>query len=110
MASITSAQQAVKIRYRERIEQICAMTTESGTTPWPGLTKLRAFINENHRCTKPPEILVAKIPGETGHSSEFSIAPLRLHQDPADQLPSLADASLSSQLIIVENICPDTLL
>lgn len=81
----------------------------SDITPWPGLTKLRVFIEDIHVCTKPPKISIVNIPGESGYASKFSITPLMDYQDLLCQLPSLPDTSQSSQLIIVENICPSTL-
>jgi hypothetical protein len=107
MASITSPQEAAE-RYRERIKRLATTRTDAGITAWPGLTKLRVFTEEGHLCTKPPETSIVNIPGERGHASEFSIAALGVH-DLFDQLPSLTDTSPSSQLIIVENICPGTL-
>lgn len=62
-----------------------------------------------HVCTKPPEISIVNIPGESGPASEFSIISPECPWSLLEKLPSLADATLSSQLIIVENICHNTL-
>jgi hypothetical protein len=108
--------------YRERVERLWNYTI----TPWPGLQSLRKFIKDGYSCTFcpdalkqvvedgapctiPPDISIVNIPGEGGPASEFSITNLTTTHDLFDQLPSLADSSPSSQLIIIENICPETL-
>jgi hypothetical protein len=108
--------------YRERVGRLWNDTI----TPWPGLESLQKFIKDGYSCTFspdalkqvvedgapctiPPEISIVNIPGEGGPASEFSITNLITTHDFFDQLPSLADSSSSSQLIIIENICPETL-
>ncbi|KAE9366526.1 hypothetical protein N431DRAFT_281916, partial [Stipitochalara longipes BDJ] len=54
------------------------------------------------------EISIVNIPVD-GDASQFSITPMRGARELSEHLPSLAENSSSSQLVIVENICPDTL-
>ncbi|PMD49965.1 uncharacterized protein K444DRAFT_287076 [Hyaloscypha bicolor E] len=112
----------IRNRYRERIKRLSKYTI----TPWPGLESLGKFIEngyschfstgalqkileEGAACNIPPDISIVNIPGEGDLSSEFSITDLQNPHDLVGRLPSLADNSPSSQLIIIENICSDTL-
>jgi hypothetical protein len=121
MATINQPQE-VRNKYRKRVERLCNYTI----TPWPGLVSLQKYINDGYTCAFstdawkkiveegapciiPPEISIVNIPGEGSHASEISIADLNDPDDLFGQLPSLVDSSPSSQLIIIENICPDTL-
>jgi hypothetical protein len=104
MTSITPPEN-VADKYRECIKRLGSFDIPH----WPGLTSLRTFTEKTHPCKDPPEISLVKIPGGRGDASEFSITDLRGPQDLSRQLPSLADTSPVSQLIIIENICPDTL-
>ena len=104
MTSITPPQKTA-VTYRERIKRL----GKCNFPHWPGLTSLRIFTETTHPCKDPPEVSIVNIPGEGSHASEFSITTLKDPQDLLGQLPSSADTSPFSQLIIVENICPDTL-
>jgi Mg2+ and Co2+ transporter CorA len=104
MTSITPAQEAA-VKYRERIKRL----GNCNIAPWPGFTSLRIFTELTHLCKDPPKISRVNIPREGGHASEFSITALKGPHDLLGQLPSLADTSPFSELIIIENICPDTL-
>jgi CorA-like Mg2+ transporter protein len=105
MAAKNSSQK-VSDKYYERIMQFCPR--EACDIPlWPGFTALREFMTSEQVCTKPPGISIVNIPWEKDYTSQL---PIILPEDPfLGELPSLADATPSSQLIIVENICPKTL-
>jgi hypothetical protein len=106
MRPITSPQKAAD-EYRERIRQLGTLeTTDRTIAPWPGLASLRKFIETQHECTKPAEISVVKIPLEGGDpASKVEI----ISTEGPEHALSLANTTTSSQLIIVENICPKTL-
>jgi len=112
----------IRNRYRERIKRLSKYTI----TPWPGLESLwkfiengyschfsagslRKMVEEGAPCNIPPDISIVSIPGEGDLSSKFSITDLQNPHDLVGRLPSLVDNSQSSQLIIIENICSDTL-
>jgi hypothetical protein len=118
MPSITQAQE-FRNQYRERVERLWDYTI----TPWPGLESLRKFIKDGYSCnfspgavrkfvedgapcTIPPSISIVNIAGE---GSQISIEDLTSPHDLFKKLPSLEDTYSSSQLIIIENICPETL-
>jgi hypothetical protein len=120
MASKNPRQESV-IMYRERIERLL----NCKIPPWPGLETLRKFMEEGYSlslppeypkwkqqsieaCSSPAEISIFNIPGE-GDASKFSVTDMKGACDLSERLPSLAENSSSSQLIIVENICPETL-
>jgi hypothetical protein len=107
--------------YRERIERL----SNYKITPWPGLESLRKFMNKGYSrsfppeypkfkqepieaCNTPAEISIINIPGD-GDASKFSVKHMNGAGELSERLPSFAGNSSSSQLIIVENICPDTL-
>jgi hypothetical protein len=105
MRPITSPQE-VADEYRERIRQLGTLETDCTIAPWPGLANLRKFIETEHECTKPAEISVVKIPSEGGDpASKVEI----ISTEGPEHALSLANTTTSSQLIIVENICPKTL-
>jgi hypothetical protein len=70
---------------------------------------LRKIVEEGAPCNTPPDISIVNIPGQGDRSSKFSITDLQNPHDLVGRLPSLVDNSQSSQLIIIENICSDTL-
>lgn len=107
--------------YRERIERLL----NCEIPPWPGLETLRKFMEEGcslsfspeypkleqksiEACNSPAEISIVNIPGE-GDASKFSVTHMKGACDLSERLPFLAENFSSSQLIIVENICPETL-
>jgi hypothetical protein len=121
MAS-TIQPQEFRDKYRERIKRL----SNHPITPWPGLESLRKFIENGYAChfstgalrkvieegapcKVPPEISIVNIPGGGSLSSKFSMTDLKNPHDLFERLPSLADDSSSSQLIIIENICSETL-
>jgi hypothetical protein len=107
MASTTPSQEA-EDTYCEWIMRLCP--GEACDIPlWPGFTALREFIMGGHDCAKHPGISIVKIPGESGPASKLSITSPESPRDLLVTLPSLADTTPSSQLIIVENICSETL-
>jgi hypothetical protein len=59
-------------------------------------------------CNTPAEISIINIPGD-GDASKFSVTNTKGAYELSEKLPSLAENSSSSQLIIVENICHKTL-
>jgi len=120
MAAKTPLQESV-IKYRERIEQL----SNCRITPWPGLETLRKFMKKGYSLSFPPEdfklaekpvpacnvpadISIFNIPGEDDASIP-SFTHVEGAYELSELLPSLAGYSPDSQLIIVENICPDTL-
>ena len=120
MASKNPLQESA-IVYRERIKQL----SNCRITPWPGLESLREFMKDGYSfsfvsaypnlkkkpieaCNVPAEISIINIPGE-GDASKFSVRHIKDACKLSEPLPSLAENSSSSQLIIVENICPETL-
>jgi hypothetical protein len=107
--------------YRKRIERF----PNCEITPWPGLENLREFMEKGYSfsflsappklkekpievCNHPAEISIINIPGE-GDASKFSVTHMKGACELSERLPSFAENSSSSQLIIVENICPKTL-
>jgi hypothetical protein len=114
MSPITSPKEAAK-EYREQIGRLGIPVGDRHITPWPGLNSLREFITIRHDCTKPAEISIVNIPTAGGFNlaldpaSEVSVVSVEGSHGLLEQLPSLDDTTLSSQLIVVENICPDTL-
>jgi hypothetical protein len=114
MRPTTSTQEAAE-EYRERIRLLGIPVGDRHIAPWPGLKSLLEFITIGHDCTKPAEISIINIPTAGGinvawdPASEVSVISVEGPHGLLEQLPSFADTALSSQLIIVENICPDTL-
>jgi hypothetical protein len=104
MAAIFPSQEAM-LMYRERIRRLA----DCNIAHWPGLTSLRIYTELSDPCRGPPEISIVNIPKEEGLASELSITNLNGHIDLFGQISSLADTSPFSQLIIVENICPNSL-
>jgi len=115
MASKNPLQESA-IVYRERIKQL----SNCRITPWPGLESLREFMKDGYSfsfvsaypnlkkkpieaCNVPAEISIINIPGE-GDASKFSVRHIKDACKLSEPLPSLAENSSSSQLIIVENI------
>jgi hypothetical protein len=113
-------------KYRERVDRLWNYTI----TPWPGLESLRKYIKEGYSCTFSPDALksvveegapcllpsdisIINIPSPSPDQiSEFSITDLKdlnNTDDVFDHLPSLDDSSDGSKLVIIENICPQTL-
>lgn len=107
MASATPSEEAVE-KYCQRIKQLYPNGPED-IPLWPGYAALKDFIEGEHACKKPPGISIVSIPGESRPASEFSITHMIGPWSLLENLTSLSNDIPSSQLIIVENICPNTL-
>lgn len=108
MESTTPSQEAAD-RYRQWISRLYPREEDCDIPLWPGYTSLRKFVTGELDCTKPPGISMVNVPGRGCPASEFSIISPESPWDVLEKLPSLADPTPSSQLIIVENICPNSL-
>ncbi len=118
--------QGFREKYRERVDGIWYHTI----TPWPGIESLRKYIKDGYSCTFSPDALksivedrapcllpsdisIINIPSPSSEKvSEVSIMDLNNLDDPDhlfNHLPSLEANSDGSELVIIENICPNTL-
>src|SRR5947207_6965211 len=109
MLPITLPNEAME--YGKQIRRLATLGEGRPTTPWTGLTSLLKFIdNTDDTCQKPALISIVTIPAETATNAGLDPAPGVSVKDVEGwwgllgQMPSLADPS--SQLLIVENICP----
>ena len=101
--------------YRKQIYRLGTPTGDRQFAPWPGLADLLAFVKTRHICTKPADISILNIPAQkepiTARDPTLPVS-LISAQGPhglLQHLPALENDTSSSQLIVVENICPDTL-
>jgi hypothetical protein len=122
-----SKPQDFRNKYRDRVDGLWYDTI----TPWPGLESLRKYIKDGYLCTHfpdalkrivedgapyllPSDISIINIPSPSlDKVSEFSITDLNNLKDPDDlfnHLPSIEDNSDGSKLVIIENICPKTII
>ena len=111
----TQAAAGIADEYRKQIYRLGTPTGDRQIAPWSGLTNLLAFIKTRHICTKPAEISILNIPAQKEPNAErdptlpVSLKPVPGSHSLLQHLPALDNDTSSSQLIVVENICPDTL-
>jgi hypothetical protein len=107
MASATPLKDAVK-EYCQRLKRLFPKDPKD-IPLWPGYTDLKKFIEDGHACKELPGISIVNIPGDSRHASEFSITNTTGPSSLLENLTPLGNNIPSSQLIIIENICPNTL-